>query len=107
MLGRILIRELGQRLPQSTVISEGGAVSAVPDVTVEIEVRQLDVDGSGNLVLQAQTNMSFRAKRPSMLRSFRVSVPLPDPTVAGEVKAISAAVAQLADGMAATLAALR
>jgi uncharacterized protein len=38
MLSRVLTEELGQRLPQSTVIGETGAVSASPDATVELNV---------------------------------------------------------------------
>ena len=37
MLSRVLVEELGQRLPQSTVISETGAVSAPPDATIDTE----------------------------------------------------------------------
>ena len=36
MLSRILIEELSQRLPQSTVFSESGAVTASPDATIEL-----------------------------------------------------------------------
>src|SRR5215472_4085968 len=36
MLSRVLVEELGQRLPQSTVISESGAVTASPDATIEL-----------------------------------------------------------------------
>ena len=35
MLNRVLVEELGQRLPQSTVIADNGAVTARPDATVE------------------------------------------------------------------------
>src|SRR5712672_3872307 len=35
MLSRILIEELSQRLPQSTIFSESGAVTASPDATIE------------------------------------------------------------------------
>ena len=59
MLGRVLIEELGQRLPQSVVIGETGAVSASPDATIELNVQRLDEDASGNLVLQAQASVSF------------------------------------------------
>ena len=53
MLSRVLIEELGQRLPQSTVIGETGAVSASPDATIELNVQRFDEDASGNLVLRA------------------------------------------------------
>src|SRR5215813_10471364 len=71
MLGRVLIEELGQRLPQSTVISETGAVSAAPDATVELNVQRLDEDASGNLVLQAQASINFKGKARPVLRGFR------------------------------------
>ena len=51
MLSRVLIEELSQRLPQSTVIGESGAVTASPDATIELNVQRLDEDASGNLVL--------------------------------------------------------
>lgn len=104
MLGRVLIEELGQRLPQSTVISEGGAVSASPDATVELNVQRLDEDTSGNLVLQAQASVDFKGRRGPALRSFRFVVSPPTPDIQGEVSAISTAVGQLADGLASMLA---
>src|SRR5580692_10911569 len=48
MLARVLVEELGQRLPQSTVIGESGAVTAPPDATVELNVQRLDEDATGN-----------------------------------------------------------
>ena len=54
MLGRILIEELSQRLPQSAVLSENGAVSSPADATIELNIRRLDEDAAGNVVLLAQ-----------------------------------------------------
>jgi hypothetical protein len=62
MLIRILIEELGQRLPQSTVFSENGAVTASPDATIELNMQRLDEDASGNLVLQAQASVDFKRR---------------------------------------------
>jgi uncharacterized lipoprotein YmbA len=107
MLSRILVEELGQRLPQSTVIGESGAVTASPDATVELNVQRLDEDASGNLVLQAQASVDFGGRGAPVLRSFRFTVPPPAPGVPGEVTAISAAVGKLADGLASMLAARR
>jgi uncharacterized lipoprotein YmbA len=104
MLRRIVQQELAQRLPQSAVVSETGAVSASPDATVDIEFQRLDEDRSGNVVLQAQASVSFKGTRSPTLRSFRFSVPSPSPDVKGEVSAISVAVGQLADALAALLA---
>jgi uncharacterized protein len=103
MLSRVLVEELGQRLPQSTVIGESGAVTAPPDATVELNVQRLDEDATGNLLLQAQTSVSFKGRAAPLLRSFRFAVPPPTPGIAGEVTAISTAVGQLADGLASML----
>jgi len=107
MLSRVLVVELGQRLPQSTVIGESGAVTAAPDATIELNLQRLDEDAAGNLLLQAQASVSFKGRGTPGLRSFRLSVPPPAPGVPGEVTAISTAVGQLADGLASMLLAGR
>ena len=107
MLTRVLAEELTQRLPQSTVINEAGAVTASPDAVIEIDVRRLDEDGGGNLILLAQANVNFKSRKSSVLRNFRIVVPPPGTGTPGQVAAISAAVGQLADGLAAILAAGR
>ena len=103
MLARVLIEELGQRLPQSTVIGESGAVSASPDATVELNVQRLDEDAAGNLILQAQASVSFKGRPGTVLRNFRFVVTPPAAGIEGEVTAISTAVGQLADGLASML----
>ena len=103
MLSRVLSEELGQRLPQSTVIGETGAVSASPDATIELNVQRLDEDASGNVVLQAQASVSFKGRTAPVLRSFRFVVTPPAAGIQGEVTAISTALGQLADGLASML----
>jgi uncharacterized lipoprotein YmbA len=103
MLSRVLTEELGQRLPQSTVIGETGAVSASPDATVELNVQRLDEDATGNVVLQAQASVSFKGRPAPVLRSFRFVVTPPAAGTQGEVTAISTALGQLADGLASIL----
>jgi uncharacterized protein len=100
MLSRVLIEELGQRLPQSTVIGESGAVSASPDATIELNVQRLDEDASGNLVLQAQASVDFKGRPAPVLRNFRFVVTPPTADIQGEVNAISNAVGQLANSLA-------
>ena len=106
MLNRVLVEELGQRLPQSTVIADNGAVSARPDATVEINILRLDQDTAGNLVLQAQVAVRATGQNQPELRNFRFSVRPAAPGVPGEVAAISAAVGRLADGVAPMLTTL-
>jgi uncharacterized lipoprotein YmbA len=103
MLSRVLTEELGQRLPQSTVIGETGAVSASPDATIELNVQRLDEDASGDVVLQAQASVSFKGRPGPVLRSFRFFVTPPAAGIQGEVTAISTGLGQLADGLASML----
>jgi uncharacterized lipoprotein YmbA len=106
MLNRVLVEELGQRLPHSTVVGDSGAVTARPDATVEINIERLDEDAAGNLVLQAQTAVRATGQAQPVLRGFRFTVPPAAPGVPGEVAAISSALGRLADGIAAMLTAL-
>ncbi len=103
MLSRVLVAELSQRLPQSVVLSENGAVSSPADATIELNLRQLDEDAAGNLILSAQAGVSFKGRNTPTLRSFRFVVQPKAPGVPGEVAAISVAVGQLADGLASML----
>jgi uncharacterized protein len=100
MLSRVLVDELGQRLPQSTVIADTGAVTAQANATVELNIQRLDEDAAGNVVLQAQAGVRFKGLDEPVLKSFRFTVPPPAPGMAGEVAAISTAVGRLADGIA-------
>src|SRR3984893_17630838 len=77
MLSRVLIEELSQRLPQSTIFSESGAVTASPDATIELNFQRLDEDAAGNLVLQAQASTSFKGRPGQTLRNFRFFVAPP------------------------------
>jgi uncharacterized lipoprotein YmbA len=103
MLSRVLVEELGQRLPQSTVFAESGAVSASPDATIELNLHRLDEDAAGDLVLQAQASVSFKGRPGQALRNFRFVVTPPAAGIQGEVTAISMAVGQLADGISSML----
>lgn len=107
MLSRVLIEELSQRLPQSTVYGETGAVSVSPDVTIELNVSRLDENTSGVLVLQAQAAIAPKARGAPVTRGFRFEVAPSDASVGAEVAAISNALGQLADGLAAMLVAPR
>jgi uncharacterized protein len=106
MLARVLVEELSQRLPQSIVFAETGAVSVSPDATIELNVSRLDENTAGTLVLQAQAAVTtaVRGHGEPITRGFRFEIPPSDNGVGGEVAAISVAVGQLADGLAAMLA---
>lgn len=105
MLGRVLAAELGQRLPNSVVINEIGAVSAPADATIALNVQRMDEDATGAVVLQAQASVAFKGRGVPALRSFRFTVPPTSPGIGGEVAAISIAVGHLADGLVSMLVA--
>jgi uncharacterized lipoprotein YmbA len=101
MLSRVLVEELGQRLPQGTVLADTGAVSAQSEATIELNIERLDEDAAGNVVLQAQAAVRFKGQNVEpVLKSFRFVVSPPTAGVPGEVAAISTAVGRLADGIA-------
>src|ERR1700761_2802246 len=54
MLGRILVQELNQRLPGTTVYGDSGAISTTPDATVEINLQRFDLNRDGAVLLAAQ-----------------------------------------------------
>src|SRR5262245_22248731 len=103
MLGRVLVLELSQRLPGSSVYSESGAISADPNASVGVNVQRLDADRAGTLILIAQVAIDFNRPKREAGRNFTISKPRATPDIPGLVAAISDAVGELADGIAALL----
>ena len=54
MMSRILVQELNQRLPGSTVYGDNGAISTTPDVTVAINLQRFDLNRDGAVLMAAQ-----------------------------------------------------
>ncbi len=100
MMNRILVQELGQRLPDSTVFAENTAISITADVNVGINIQRLDADATGAVILLAQVAISGRR---TSARTLRLSVVPPSAGTAGLVSAMSTATAQLADAVAGML----
>jgi uncharacterized lipoprotein YmbA len=103
MLSRDIVIGLSERLPASTVYGEGGAISADPNAVVAVNIQRLDVDQSGMLQLLAQAAVEFNRPRRSAARTFRIAKPVLAKDTAGQVAAITDAVAELTDGLAALL----
>jgi uncharacterized protein len=101
MMGRILVQELNQRLPGSTVYGDSGAISTQADATVAINLQRFDLDRDGAVLLAAQ--VAVEGKR-SVTRSVALKVRPEDGTTQALVAAMSVAVAQLADTIAEMLA---
>jgi uncharacterized lipoprotein YmbA len=103
MISRVLVQELSERLPGSTVFSENSAIATPADVTLGINVQRLDADRSGTVIMIGQIAISGRNEAT---RSVRLSVPPPIAGTSGLVSAMSTATAQMADAAADMLAAL-
>jgi uncharacterized lipoprotein YmbA len=101
MIGRVLIRSLSQRLPGSTVYAENGAISADPDTTLQVNIQRLDQDASGAVRLVGQFAV---VRKTSDTRGVTLEVPTHGPTTPDLIAAMSDAVGQLADRIAAALA---
>lgn len=105
MLGRVLSAELEQRLPGSTVYTEGGAVSARPQATVALNLTRFDRAADGQVVLVAQAGITFTGQgRPAVTESLRFTVPTGGPGMTDQIAAMSTAWGQLADRLALALA---
>jgi uncharacterized lipoprotein YmbA len=101
MIGRTLARALTQRLPGSTVYLENGALSAAPDATVQVNVQRLDQVSGGAVRLIAQFAVVRHAPDT---RGVTLEVPTRSPDTPDLVAAMSEAIGQLADRIAAALA---
>jgi hypothetical protein len=102
MLNRVLVQELSQRLPESTVFAENGAITATPDASVELNLQRLDEDRGGAVLLLAQVAVTTPGGHVAT-RNVRLSVVPPGSGTSGLVSAMSTAVGQLADAVAGML----
>jgi uncharacterized lipoprotein YmbA len=104
MIGRVLAAEIDQRLPGTNVFGESGAVNVTPNATVAVNITRFDVDDTGAVVLAAQLGVTFASRRhPDVSSGLRFSVPAASPDVTGQVMAMSKALGELADAVAAAL----
>jgi uncharacterized lipoprotein YmbA len=101
MLSRMLVQDLTQRLPGSSVYGEAGAISLDYNASVGVNIQRLDADRAGNLILIAQVAIEFNRPRRNATRNVTISKPLATPDIPGLVAAISDAVGELADDIAA------
>jgi uncharacterized protein len=101
LIDRILVQELTQRLPDSTVFADTGAISTAPDAMVEVNIQRFDLDRTGALRLLAQIAVGGKITGS---RGISVTVPPTGTATSALVAAMSNAIGQLADAIAALLA---
>lgn len=97
MMNRVLVQDLLQRLPNSSVVSEIGAISGTPNATVGINVLRFDADQSGHVVLDAEIAITGH---PGADRRVHLTAPLRGPGTPQLVSAMSDAVGKLANVIA-------
>jgi uncharacterized lipoprotein YmbA len=102
MVARVLAQDVEQRLPESTVFTEEGAITADPDATVEVDVRRFDVDDTGEVVLQAEVALEVGASHAATTsRGLTLREKPHGPTTPALVGAMSDLLGRLADRIAA------
>ena len=101
---RILAEDLNNRLPGSNVFTSAGSITAEADTTVEIDIQRFDADPTGQVVLLTQVAVSHgRGRASAATRVLRFTVQPAGPGTPNLVAAMSAALGQLADALAAML----
>ncbi len=104
MLGRVLAEDVEQRLPGSSVYTEDGAITAAPEATVEVDVREFDLGDEGQAHIWAEVAVERgdnHTARPA--RSIRLGATPQAATTAALVATMSDLLGQLADQIAAML----
>jgi len=104
MIGRTLAQDIEERLPQSSVYVEDGAITADPDATIEVNVQRFEEGDGGDLTLVAEIAVERDgAHQASAARSVRL-VAHPGASTSALVAAMSDLLGRLAQEIAALLA---
>lgn len=102
LIGSVLGEDLTLRLPGTTVATEGGALRAEGEVVVEVDIQRFEAGEGGRVQLVAQVSVRRRAARNRReTRIVRLSAPSVSTDTASMVGALSDALGQLADTIAA------
>ncbi len=101
MLDRVLTEDLVERLPQTSVFTESGAISTRPDVILEIDIQRFDADADGTVILLAQVAVRHDQNNVAAdARTFRFTVAPASGATQDYVAAMSRALGRLADQVA-------
>ncbi|MFC0407835.1 PqiC family protein [Roseomonas elaeocarpi] len=102
LVTRVLAEDLRLRLPGTAVIAEGSAVDLAGALILEVELGHFEATGGGSVLLQGQAGLRRRNEAATLaVQPLRSEVPLPSPDVPAVVSAMSTALAQAADALAA------
>jgi uncharacterized protein len=96
MVLRVLVEELSERLPDSTIVADSGAITPKSDAAVEVNLQRMDLDEAGTLDLAAQIAVDAQTVRST---GVALSVKPQGEVTPALVAAMSVAVGQLADAI--------
>jgi uncharacterized lipoprotein YmbA len=99
MVGATLAEDLAQRLPSAVVYTDGGAISAVPDVRVEVQLFRFERAAAGDVELLAEVAVHTTAARGSSAQRFALSQKPASGRTSDVVSALSELLGQLSDGI--------
>ena len=101
MIGRVLTQDLSQRLPGTSVFAQSGAISAEPQLRVEVDILNFDADASGAVVLTAEVAVERgTTHQPLATRHVSLTAQPGGPGAANLVASMSGLLGQLADQVA-------
>jgi hypothetical protein len=104
MLDRVFTEDLVERLPDTAVFSEEGAISTRPDLTLEVDVQRFDAEANGTIVLLAEVAVRRGdASRDAEARTLRLTATPASTSTRDQVAAMSRALADFADKVVAML----
>lgn len=104
MFGATLAENLAERLPNSVVYAEAGAISAVPDARVEVQVARFELGSDGTVQLLAEVSVRW-AEAGQLPRTSRqaLSATPASRSTADLVASMSFLLARLSDAIARTI----
>jgi len=97
----VLAQDLSQRLPGKSVYTQSGAITADPDLRVEVDIQAFDADGSGDVVLTAEVAIEGGiTHHPLSTRRVALRAPLSGIGEASQAAAMSVLLGTLSDQIA-------
>lgn len=99
MLRRVLVANLGQRLPNAHVLADEGPIAAHPDAEVEIDVQRFDQAPGGPVTFDGYAAITGPG-RPHVLERLHFTMPAAADTSKAQVDAMSTILGQVADAVA-------
>jgi uncharacterized protein len=100
MVGATLAEDLAQRLPSSVVYTDSGAISAAPDVRVEVQLFRFERAASGDVELLAEVAVHSAVRDLSSTRRFAFSQKPAGGGTSSVVTSLSQLLGKLSDGIA-------